>query len=81
MARQLVKKLHQHNYIDDMTKLWFCQTPNLPRTPVFYMLTKIHKPTLVRRPMISGCPGVTERLSEFVDKLLHSIAKELESYL
>ena len=64
-----------------MTNLWFSQTPNPPRTPVFYTLTKIHKPTPVGRPVISGCDGPTERLSAFVDKLLQPIAKEQESYL
>ena len=24
---QLVKELHQHNHIDDMTNKWFCETP------------------------------------------------------
>ena len=43
--------------------------------------TKIHKPTLVGRPITSGCGGPTERLSAFVDKLLQPIAKEQESYL
>ena len=76
MVQQLVKELHQHNYIDDMTKLWFCQKPNPPRTPVFYTLTKIHKPTPVGRPIISGCDGLALRLSAFVDKLLQPIAKE-----
>ena len=80
-VQQLIKELHQHGYIDDMTKLWFCQTPNPPRTPVFYTLTKIHKPTPVGRPIISGWDGPTERLSAFVDRLLQPIAKEQESYL
>ena len=80
-VQQLVKELHEHNYIDDMTSKWFCQTPNPPRTPVFYTLTKIHKPTPVGRPITSGCDGPTERLSAFVDKLLQPIAKEQESYL
>jgi len=48
---------------------------------VFYTLTKIHKPTPVGRPIISGCDGLTERLFAFVDKLLQPIAKEQESYL
>jgi len=26
-VQQLVKELHQHNYIYDMTNKWFCQTP------------------------------------------------------
>ena len=80
-VQQLVKELHEHNFIDDMTNKWFCQTPNPPRTPVFYTLTKIHKPTPVGRPIISGCDGPTERLSAFVDKILQPIAKEQESYL
>ena len=54
---------------------------NLPRIPVFYTLTKIHKPTLVGRPIISGCDGPTERLSLFVDKLRQPIAQIQDSYL
>ena len=65
-VQQLVKELHEHNFIDDMTNNWFCQTPNPPRTPVLYTLTKIQKPTPVGRPIISGCDGRTERLSAFV---------------
>jgi len=48
---------------------------------VFYTLTKIHKPTPVGRPIISGCDGPTERLSSFIDKLLQPIALKQESYL
>ena len=44
-VQQLVKELHEHNYIDDMTIKWFCQTLNPHRTSVFYTLTKIDKPT------------------------------------
>ena len=51
---------------------------------MFYTLTKIHKPTLVGRPIISGCDGLTECLSSFpsgVDKVLQPIAQIQESYL
>ena len=45
-------------------------------------LTKIHKPTLVGRPIISGCNGPTERISAFVDtKLLQPISTSQTSYL
>ena len=71
-----------------MTAKWFNQTPDPPRIPVFYTLTKIHKPTLVERPIISGCDGLTERLTERlssfpsgVDKVLQPIAQIQESYL
>ena len=73
---QLINVLHDHNHIDEMTKKWLCQTPNPPRVPVFYTLTKIHKPTPVGRPIISGCDGPTEKLSAFIDKLLQPIAQK-----
>ena len=46
-GQQLVKSLSQEGHIDSMTEKWLSLTPNLPRTPVFYTLTKIHIPALV----------------------------------
>jgi len=42
---------------------------------MFHTLTKIHKPTPVGRPVISGCDSPTERISSFVDHLLQPIAQ------
>ena len=64
-----------------MTRKWLLQTPTPPRIPEFYTLTKIHKPTLVGRPIISGCDGPTERISSFVDTLLQPISRTQASYL
>ena len=64
-----------------MTKKRLLQTPNPPRIPVFYTLTKIHKPKPVRRPIISGCEGPTERISSFVDSVIQPVAKVQKSYL
>ena len=47
----------------------------------FYTLTKIHKPVLTGRPIISGCDGPTEHISSFLDHLLQPIAKVQKSYL
>ena len=58
-----------------MTLKWLSQTPNPPRIPVFYTLTKIHKPTPVGRPIVAGNDGPTKRISSFVDSLLQPIAK------
>ena len=80
-VKHLINTLHIEGFIDEMTVKWFNQTPDPPRIPVFYTLTKIHKPTLVGRPIISGCDGPTERLSSFVDKLLQPIAQIQDSYL
>ena len=77
---RLISKLHSGNYLDDMTRKWLSQTPNPPRIPEFYTLTKIHKPTLVGRPIISGCSGPTERISAFVDTLLQPISISQASY-
>jgi len=64
-----------------MTKKWFSETCNPPRIPIFYTLTKIHKPNPVGRLTILGCEGPTERLSSFVDKLLQLIAQTQKLYL
>ena len=52
-----------------------------PRIPMFYTLIKIHKPTSVGRPIISGGDGLTEKLSCFVDKIFQPIAQQQKSYL
>ena len=54
-TRAIIDDLHQGNHIGTMTKKWLLQTPKPQRIPVFYMLTKIHKPTLPGRPIILGC--------------------------
>ena len=46
-VQQLISRLYLGNHIDEMTKTWLCQTPQPPHIPIFYTLTKIHKPTPV----------------------------------
>ena len=53
-VKQLITDLYNADHIDDMTKKWLCQTPNPPQVPEFYTLTKIHKPSPVGRPIVSG---------------------------
>lgn len=64
-----------------MTKKWLVQTRYPPQIPEFYTLTKIRKPTLVGRPIISGNAGPTEGISSFVDTLLQPITQLQASYL
>ena len=80
-VNEVITQLHKGNHIDDMTKKWLTQTPNPPRIPIFYTLTKIHKPKSVGRPIISGCEGPTEKISSFVDSLLQPISRQHKSYL
>ena len=84
-VNQIIEKLHRGKHIDDMTKKWLSQTFSPPRIPVFYTLTKIHKPIPVRRPIISGCDCPTKKissLSEFNAKtkrkyIFHRIKKTI----
>ena len=78
-VKDLINELHLGNHIDAKTKEWLSQTPNPPRIPVFYTLTKIHKPTLTGRPIILGCEGPTERISSFIDHILQPIAEAQKS--
>ena len=59
-VKTLIKALYHGNYIDEMKEKWLSLTPNPPRIPVFYTLTKIHKPNPVGRPIISGSDSPTE---------------------
>ena len=74
-AQELIKTLLSEGDIDNRWAKWLSVTPDPPRILVFYTLTKIHKPTPVRRPIISGCSGPTERISAFVDHLIQPIAQ------
>ena len=80
-VNDLISRLHQGEHIHDMTKKWLLQTPNPSRIPIFYTLTKIHKPKPVGRLIISGCDGPTERISSFVDTLLQPIAQKQKSFI
>ena len=54
-AQQRIKTLLSEGHIDKTTAKWLSLTPDPPRIPVFYTLTKIHKLTPVGGPIISGC--------------------------
>jgi len=76
-VQQLIAVLHNEHHINEMTEKWLCQTPNLPRIPVFYTLTKIQKPTWETL----GVSSPTEKLSAFVAILLQPLAQQQKSYL
>ena len=48
----IIDEMNCGKHIDDMTKKWLSQTPNPPRIPISYTLTKIHKPIPVGRSII-----------------------------
>lgn len=54
-----------------------------PKTPIFYILPKIHKATIPPpgRPIVASIGSPTERISAFVDNSLQDIVKDLPSYV
>ena len=56
-------------------------TPKNCRTPVFYMLPKIHKENNPGRPIVSACDSPTENLSAYIDSFLKPLAQQVKSYI
>ena len=52
-----------------------------PRTQQLYFLKKIHKNPIAVRPIVSGCGGPTEKVSQLVDLHLKPHIPEMRSYL
>ena len=52
-----------------------------PRTSNFYTLPKIHKKNNPGRPIVNSIGSITERLSEYVDENIKSLAKLVPSYI
>ena len=75
-----VKDLFKFGDIDYKT-LQHLLPPSPPRTPIFYLLPKIHKPGTPGRPIISGCDSPTDRLSSFIDSHLKPLCTSLPSYI
>ena len=53
-VNNIIDELHRGKHIDDMTRKRLSQTSSPPRIPIFYTLTKIHKPKPVGRPIIGN---------------------------
>lgn len=51
------------------------------RTPVFYILPKLHKEGIPGRPIVSGCNSPTEKLSRYLDFYLKPIVHKIPSYI
>ena len=75
-----LKNCH-HLGLIDQTTLDLCLPPEKPRTQKFYMLRKMHKDPKKLRPIVSGCNGPTERISNFLDTLLQPAMKATPSYI
>ncbi len=80
-----INKYIQHMYkkgiIDNTTKEFLSfNENNMPRTQQLYFLKKIHKNPIAVRPIVSGCGGPTEKISQFLDHHLQPHVSNIKSY-
>jgi len=79
LINQCINDLINNGNLDmDMGQLL---RPTNSRTPLFYMLPKIHKPNNPGRPEISSVNSHTETLSAYVDEFLRPLAQSLPSHI
>ena len=78
-VKDYITQIYSEGHINEETARYL--KPKNPRTPIFYMLPKIHKPNNPGRPIISQVNSPTERISEFLDYHLKPIATKNDSYL
>ena len=53
----------------------------MPRTQQLYFLKKIHKNPIAVRPIVSGCGGPTEKISQLIDIQLQPFVPKITSYI
>jgi len=79
---KFIETIHKKGIIDTITKdflLFPEDTP--PRTQQLYFLKKIHKNPISERPIVSGCGGPTEKISQLVDLHLQPFVPGIKSYV
>ena len=79
---KFVKYMHDRGIIDNITRDYLTFKPDsMPRTQQLYFLKKIHKNPIAVRPIVSGCGGPTERISQFIDLHLQPFVPKVKSYI
>ncbi len=76
-----IEYMYKKGIIDNTTKEYLSFKPNnMPRTQQLYFLKKIHKNPIAVRPIVSGCGGPTEKISQFLDYHLQPQVPKIKSY-
>ena len=56
-------------------------SPKNCRTPLFYLLPKIHKANNPGQPIVSACDRPTEKISMFLDSYLKPLTLKVGPYI
>jgi len=79
---KFVVHMHNRGIIDNITRDYLMFPENkTPRTQQLYFLKKIHKNPIAVRPIVSGCGGPTEKISQLVDLHLQPFVPKIKSYI
>lgn len=77
-----VTYMHNKGIIDNVTRDYLIfPTERMPRTQQLYFLKKIHKNPIAVRPIVSGCGGPTEKISQLIDLHLQPFVPKIKSYI
>ena len=77
----MVEDLYQNGEIDDMVKDYFYNPSVPPLNSTCWLRCTSQIDQSRDAPIISGCNGPTERISQFVDHFLNPTTKSLPSYV
>lgn len=77
---KMLDGLRDKGYIDEH-EYKYMKPKQPPRTQQMYFLKKLHKNPYAERPIVSGCDGITENVSAYLDHILKPLMKEIPSYL
>jgi hypothetical protein len=78
---EYLKECLERKWISENEYKYLCTYQ--PRTALFYLLPKIHKPQRPPpgRPIVSACGSITEKISEFVDAIIRPYVQIQASYI
>ena len=67
--------------IDNITEQYLTFPVDSPRTQQLYFLQKIHENPIAVRPIVSGCSGPTEKISQLIDRHIQPFIPNIKSYI
>ena len=80
LIRSFLETLKTHQHINEHT-FKFLTPPIKPQTSLFYILPKIHKPSIPGRPIVSSINSLTENISEFLTLCIQPLVTKLKSHI
>ena len=85
-VNNIITKMYDDKQIDFETHKYLDPLNTNIRTPLWYLLPKIHKvppPTtkFTGRPIISGCSSPTQNISEYIDYFIKPIVQSQPTYI